>query len=152
MPFIRGRYHINPVAGAALEAAREADEALARREANEHGDGESPASASGRTPERGAEGPIHRVEIEATEVVPPHSGRAQQGFIARIHRGTEASRPAAQPYADYDFFDSGATSSAPAKSGAPGRRPAQPPETHVFAHHQDLTDFLHGEFEKDSGR
>lgn len=152
MPFIRGRYYINPIAGAALEAAREADEAHAVPGAKGQADPQSPAGASGLASGRGAQEPIHRVEIETTEVVPAHSGRAQQGFIARVHRGPAGSRSATQPDADSDLFDSPAPSGAQSKTGARSGHAAQPPETHVFAHHQDLTDFLRGEFEKDSER
>ena len=37
MPFIRGRFHINPIAGQALEAARAAEEALAELEQDADG-------------------------------------------------------------------------------------------------------------------
>ena len=79
MPFIRGRYHINAIAGEALEAARETEAALLALEHeaaqvggyrdDEEGDDseEDSAADSGK-------GPIHRVEIEATELVPAHSG------------------------------------------------------------------------------
>src|SRR5580704_924224 len=96
MPFIRGRYYINPIAGAAIERAREAD-------ADAGGDG------------GGGGAPVRRVEIEATEIVPAASGRAQRGFVARVHRGGAAS-----------------------KGGAGA-------ETHVFADHRDLLGFLGGE-------
>ena len=96
-------------------------------------------------------GPIHRVEIEAAELVPSHSGRAQRGFVAHVHR--EAAAP-----------DQGAGGS----SGAPGESPrarfaslrspqagqlptagnASRPETHVFADHRDLVNFLRDEFAK----
>ena len=112
MPYIRGRYYMNPVVGDALEAAREAEAALqalehaakvARGDTGEGddasaadtsggsaGDGSS-ASGSGANSSsdayaKSAPGPIHRVEIEASEIVPAHSGRAQRGFVARIHR------------------------------------------------------------------
>lgn len=95
MPFIRGRYHLNAIAGETLEAAREAEAVLlaleheaaqARGQSDNEGDdgeGES-ASDSGK-------GPIHRVEIEAAELVPSHTGRAPRGFVAHVHR--EAMQP-----------------------------------------------------------
>ena len=103
MPYIRSRYYMNPVVGDALEAAREAEAALqalehaakvARGETGEEDDssaGSSSASGSGANSSsdayaKSASGPIHRVEIGATELVPAHSGRAQRGFVARIHR------------------------------------------------------------------
>jgi hypothetical protein len=104
MPFIRGRYYINPIAGAAIERAREAD-------SDAGGDGGAGGAPDGRS--GGA--PVRRVEIEATEIVPAASGRAQRGFVARVHRGGAAS-----------------------KGGAGA-------ETHVFADHRDLLGFLGGE-------
>lgn len=156
MPFVRGRYHINPIAGAALEAAREADEALSTAEQSGHGarlaSTRSDAN-SGRANENPAQGPIHRVEIEAAEVVPSHSGRAQRGFVARVHRASVASGASAKSSNDHDFIDS-LISGAQAGGGVArgSRAPASVPETHVFTDHQDLTNFLRGEFEKDSGR
>ena len=93
MPFIRGRYHINAIAGEALEAAREAGAAVlalehdaAQAGGKEYEDDDEAESAHG-----GDKGPIHRVEIEAAELVPSHSGRAQRGFVAHVHR--EAVEP-----------------------------------------------------------
>ena len=121
MPYIRGRYYMNPVVGDALEAAREAEAALqalehpakvARGDTGEGDDagassssggtGGSNAASSGANSNadayaKSAPGPIHRVEIEAAELVPSHSGRAQRGFVARIHRhanGNAANAPA----------------------------------------------------------
>lgn len=128
MPFIRGRYHINPVAGHALEAAREAEAALqaahddARKRAVDQGDG---FAYDGDEPQPAPEkGPIHRVEIEAAELVPSHSGRAHSGFVARVHRH-------------------------PSGSPAAGSAVAARPETHVFSDHRDLVSFLRDEFAKD---
>lgn len=155
MPFIRGRYHINPIAGAALEAAREAEEALAAREGSDGGAGpHSKASADGQGAEQAAQGRIHRVEIEAAEVVPSHSGRGQGGFVARIHRASDVAGPSGAPAGDYGFAASPA-SAAVRSSGvrAHGSGDAgEPTETHVFTNHQDLADFLRDEFEKDGDR
>lgn len=138
MPFINGRYHINPIMGQALEAAREAEAALTalrQRASRDSGDSSSEASQNdscdpddptsadnlaGRGP-----GPIHHVEIEASEIVPSHSGRATRGFVARVHRLPEV--PAA---------------------GARSASSAPPPETHVFADHRDLVNFLRDELAK----
>ncbi|HTW24028.1 MAG TPA: hypothetical protein VMD78_10540 [Candidatus Baltobacteraceae bacterium] len=135
MPFIGGRYHINPAMGAALEAAREAEAALQALElraqeqrayadnSDSDRDGDVDQAAADSKP---GTGPVHRVEIEAAEVVPSHSGRAARGFVARVHRcganggGTEAIR--------------GASTS--------------PPETHVFSDHRDLVSFLGDELGK----
>lgn len=148
MPFIKGRYHINPIVGAALEAAREAEEAAASTQQSAHDDdSEKPASSPADK-----RGPIHRVEIEAAEVVPAHSGTAQRGFVARIHRGGH------QLGSSSDAESSGAagSSSVQAAGGhasAPGRgREPQTPETHVFADHRDLADFLRSEFERNCQR
>ncbi len=132
MPFIRGRYHINPVMGEALEAAREAEAALHALEA-EHGshgaphdqaDGFASPHTSGHAVDGAAHGPVHRVEIEAAEMVPSHSGRAARGFVARVHR---------QPAQDAHGEGAGA---------------ASPAETHVFSDHRDLVNFLHDELGK----
>jgi hypothetical protein len=129
MPFIRGRYHINPVLGEALEAAREAESALVALEQEEQ---------SGKDTLRG-KAPIHRVEIEAAELVPSHSGRGGRGYVARVHR------QAASPQdGDDDFAGAGGKT---AKSGQQGASPCAAdgshPETHVFANHGDLVNFLH---------
>jgi hypothetical protein len=139
MPFIRGRYHINPIAGQALEAAREAEEALATLQQEQSN---SDANDSTKDSNVGGEkGPIHRVEIEAAEVVPSHSGRAHRGFVARVHRTT---------YANPQDASSGATSGfgSPSQASVPV---SQQPETHVFSNHGDLVDFLQNQFSKDCG-
>src|SRR5580698_11183043 len=136
MPFIRGRYHINAIAGEALEAAREAEAALLALEhdaaqvggeENEHDDEIGSASGADK-------GPIHRVEIEAAELVPSHSGRAQRGFVAHVHRGAGSSSGA-----------SGADSPLPGQ--LPSRGYAAKPETHAFVGHGDLLDFLKNELQ-----
>jgi hypothetical protein len=132
MPFIRGRYYINPIAGQALEAAREAEEALSalqRDQSNADGDDSTTDSRLGNN-----NGPIHRVEIEAAEVVPSHSGRGQRGFVARVHRA---------PYAS-----SGATSGLGSLSQT-NVPVSEKPETHAFSNQGDLVNFLQNEFAKD---
>ncbi|MGH9714074.1 MAG: hypothetical protein ACRD5M_12325 [Candidatus Acidiferrales bacterium] len=128
MPFIRGRYHMNAIAGQALEAAREADLArLASAGQQSQGDGEEEGDAVGNKA-----APIHRVEIEAAETVPAHSGRAERGFVARVHREDAGNRLA------------------PLRAGEIPRHSYAPrAETHVFSSHQDLLDFLQHEFAKD---
>ena len=126
MPFINGRYHVNPTMGAALEAAREAEAALlalhdqAQRDSDDASDSTDAAAPDASA----AKAPIHRVEIEASELVPSSSGRATSGFIARIHR--------TQPQSSVNG------SSAPATK----------PETQVFSNHGDLLNFLHDELSK----
>ena len=156
MPYIRGRYYMNPVVGDALEAAREAEAALQALEhaakvargdtgdEDDSGDGSSgsgSASSSAGGNANAAPGPIHRVEIEATERAPSHSGRAQRGFVARVHR-----RPGNDAYAP-----TGASSLVPNVTTQQGA--TQPsPETHVFANHNDLTNFLGDQFANDCSK
>jgi hypothetical protein len=143
MPFIGGRYYANPVAGRAIEAAREAEAALAAlKHKSGRGANADASDDAGDLNEPGVRGsdaeaiktPVHRVEIEAAELVPPHSGRAQRGFVARVHREAIPST-------------SGGESSwqAPAAGQLPARGYAPKPETHVFAGHGDLIDFLKSE-------
>ncbi len=166
MPFIRGRYHINAIAGEALEAAREAEAALLALEHDaKETDGDAQTDDEGGVAESG-KGPIHRVEIEAAELVPAHSGRAQRGFVAHVHR--EGAAPSMNQSAGRS--DDGGGVSGPisgrataSRQGAangfgslrspqPGQLPgggyAARPETHVFADHRDLVNFLRDEFAK----
>jgi hypothetical protein len=161
MPFIRGRYHINPIAGQALEAARAAEEALAELEQDAHGvlagsadsqsgaGGEDDDGEFGGASQGGGAGPIHRVEIEAAEMVPAHSGRVQRGFVAHVHRevGDVPSGSNALQRAQH---------AAPLQVRKPGQYPssayAPRPETHVFADHRDLVSFLRDQFAKDCKR
>jgi len=165
MPFIRGRYQINAIAGEALEAARAAEAALLALEhdtaqfgvqhdvededGSEDGDAD-PADAA-------TKGPIHRVEIEAAELVPSHSGRAQRGFVAHVHREPvqpdQGKRSFSQNAARGN--SAGAEDASPAgiaslRSPRAGQLPtvgnASHPETHVFADHRDLVSFLRDEF------
>src|ERR1700675_1654975 len=148
MPFIRGRYHMNPIVRQALEAAREAEAArLAGNDQGSQGDSEGADDGYGQTEEAQTErGPIHRVEIEAAEMVPAHAGRAQRGFVAHVHReagdvptGSDALQRAQH--------------AAPLQVRKPGQYPssayAPRPETHVFADHRDLVSFLRDQFAKD---
>lgn len=155
MPFIRGRYHINPILGEALEAAREAEAALAAARAGHEKDQVGADDGSPETADAGnTRGPIHRVEIEAAEVVPAHSGHAQRGFVARIHRGRHEgpfeARMGANSFAQRPLSVS--EDDADGERAERGGTPKSRPETHVFSDHRDLTDFLRGEFEKDCGK
>jgi hypothetical protein len=166
MPFIRGRYHINAIAGEALEAAREAEAALLALEHDaEQAGGQADAKDEGGAPAAG-QGPIHRVEIEAAELVLANSGRAQRGFVAHVHRqGAAPSRSRSSGGSGYIGDASGADSGygLASQPGAPNgfgsvrsRRPGQlpsggyaaRPETHVFADHRDLVNYLRDEFAK----
>jgi hypothetical protein len=136
MPFIRGRYHMNPIAGRAIEAAREAEAARlasSGQESQDEGPGYGNSDASPNDAGTGADpGPIHRVEIEAAEMVPTHSGRAERGFVARVHRQALG-------------YDASAARRGEFSPNAHASRP----DTHVFSDHRDLVDFLHREFAKD---
>jgi hypothetical protein len=168
MPFIRGRYHINAIAGEALEAAREAEAALRSLEQDaEQASGDADADDNDVDSGAAAEkGPIHRVEIEAAELVPAHSGRAQRGFVAHVHReGAAPPRIQSSGGPGYVGGASGAgggrgnalqpgsaNGSGLVRSPRPGQLPsggyAAPPETHVFADHRDLVKYLRDEFAK----
>jgi hypothetical protein len=165
MPFIRGRYHINAIAGEALEAAREAEAALL---ALEHDpaqiDGQDDGGYDGeQQPGVGPDnGPIHRVEIDAAELVPAHSGRAQRGFVAHVHREAvqpyQGERGYVQSTASGNSIGSGeaprarfASLRSPQAGQVPTAGNASRPETHVFADHHDLVNFLRDEFAKSSG-
>lgn len=148
MPFIRGRYHINPIMGEALEAAREAEAALLaleqraqndRQQADQDADDASDDSSDSGDLPSGSR-PIHRVEIEAAELVPSHSGRAARGFVARVHRQALPSSDSANPDSDGGFPLRPSTD-APASC-----------DTHVFASHNDLIDFLRNQLAHDSNR
>ncbi len=141
MPFINGRYHVNPAMGQALEAAREAEAALlalqrqARKNsadatttapADNTADPDDPSSEHATDAETVA-GPIHHVEIEATELIPSHSGRATRGFVARVHRTPPAAATDSSSLAQLS-----------------------PPETHIFSDHGDLVNFLRDALANDS--
>jgi hypothetical protein len=142
MPFINGRYYVNPIMGEALELAREAEGELAgltkRLRATSDAPQDERSNAIGDVstflPQSAAsDAPIHRVEIEAVELVPPYSGSAARGYVARVRR---------QPASD--------TAKTPASAG--DRRANKTPgsaETHVFTDHRDLVSFLRDEFTKD---
>ena len=159
MPFIRGQYHINPVLGEAMEAARETEAALAALEnaAAQEDDGGSDAPRGDEAgPKKAAKGPVHRVEIEAAELVPSHTGRAARGYVARVHRqstGDVDETQGAAAGSDASYRGGGQEAiSGRGKVGAGGRAPAVPPaETHVFADHRDLVGFLRDELGKDCG-
>ena len=141
MPFINGRYYVNPVMGQALEAARDAEAALAALENRARQNSDAPdGSAEDKFqgaggPQLGAaDAPIHRVEIEAAELVPAHSGRASGGYVARVHRHQPGN------------FEAEAGRSV-AHTGGTGVGKS---ETHVFADHRDLLNFLRDELAKNA--
>jgi len=163
MPFINGRYYVNPIAGEALEAAREAEAALLALEDAARGnsgkgsavqrsdDDGFPADGSGESA-AGAQGPVHRIEIEAGELVPSHTGRAGRGFVARVHRSVVVAPNGAGGNAASALFSS--RGSAPSRVGAAPANAAGSstiavrPETHVFSNHADLLNFLQDELSR----
>jgi hypothetical protein len=125
MPFVNGRYHVNPAMGEALEAAREAEAALLalqQRAAGNSQNAESDAEDNS-APLSEVDAPIHHIEIDAAEVVPNATGRATRGFVARIHRAC-ATPPSAS------------------SSGSSYAPPSPAPESHVFTDDRDLLSFL----------
>lgn len=154
MPFIQGRYHINPVLGEALEAARQAEAALLDLEQeaqNGEDDDDANANANANAREGQAKGPIHRVEIEAAEVAPAHSGQATHGYVAQVHRQPPAGENSAQ-FSGLDGPRNAAANGANtlARKAARTRGAAvSRPETHVFSDHRDLLGFLRDELAKD---
>ncbi len=140
MPFIRGRYHINPIMGEALEAAREAEAALLALEHEVEQDDSHPSTGGAKEANKEG-GRIHRVVIDAAKVVPSNSGRAVRGFVACIQRHMGSN--AAAPDDESDWRDAGDGAYA-----QPGSVSAAP-ETHVFSDHRDLLSFLRDELERD---
>lgn len=159
MPFISGRYYANALAGHAIEAAREAEAALhalkkkngvripssapggadsgpPRGEADDEAGFHNETDADSGDMKHLGPTPIHRVEIEAAELVPSHTGRAQRGFVARVHR---------EPVPAANTASGSATSHTLPAGQLPSRGYAPKPETHVFAGHSDLLDFLKNE-------
>jgi hypothetical protein len=156
MPFIRGRYHINPVAGAALEAARDAEAALLAlqrdAQAADADSADDPDDSRGNRLSPPVKGPIHRVEIEAAEAVPAYSGRATRGFVARVHRTILPGDPDASDPLNDDIGNAASPSSSHPGTDNFARVASSHPETHVFADHRDLVNFLRTEFAKDCTR
>jgi hypothetical protein len=152
MPFIKGRFHINPIAGQALEAAREAEAAqLALEHAAQHDrqrDGGGESDGANNDAAAPPEGPIHRVEIEASEMVPTHSGRAVRGFVARVHRQPAATSQAIESAGQGMNDEADPWRGSGNASGSQRTRGATH-ETHVFADHRDLVSFLRDELAKD---
>ena len=149
MPFIRGRFHINPVMGEALEAAREAEAALLALESaarQNGGDADGDSTNSTGSANDNAKGPVHRVEIEAAEMVPSHSGRAERGYAMRVHR---LPAPASD---DDSSADSACVNGSVSRFGARNAAPSAPSQsdTHIFSNHNDMLDFLRDELTSDS--
>lgn len=67
MPFINGRYHINPAMGQALEEARAAADALLASDDASHSARHDDFAAD-PTDSADNKGPIHHIEIEAAEL------------------------------------------------------------------------------------
>jgi len=154
MPFIGGRYYANALAGHAIEAAREAEAGLLelKRKDALNGNAADGPDQNGADPDDNEQAepagslntggaPLHRVEIEAAELVPSHTGRAQRGFVARVHRDPGSTNGALN-------VSTGSRSALPGQ--VPSRGYAPKPETHVFAGHSDLLDFLKNEL-RDKG-
>jgi hypothetical protein len=156
MRFIKGRYHVNPIMGDALEAAREAEAAFLAL--HHHDTPEDDSATDPDFEEAGAAGPIHQIHIEAAEVVPTggrdasgrrqsepaKSGHASRGFVVRLHRTPTSPMRTISPRSG----EMGNTEEPVASSPAGASRPS---ETHVFSDHRDLISFLRDELAKHSG-
>lgn len=116
MPFLAGKFYANPAYGKGVENAR-----AAATDAAAADDGSGYEDLVGGARHEGGKGAVHRIVIEATEVVPAHTGRAQSGFVAHVHRAAGGPRT----------------------SGLPSKGEARP-ETHVFTDHRDVADFVSG--------
>ena len=89
MPIINGKFYMNPAAGSALERARAADAT------NSAGSSTAAPSSAASRDSQGRfvpPGPIHRVEIDATD----------GGFVANVHRKPQGlpqsvGQPGGQP-------------------------------------------------------
>jgi hypothetical protein len=157
MPFIRGRYHINGIAGEALEAAREAEAALlALDQDSEQGGGDDNDGGEAGAANNADRGPIHRIEIDAAALVPSHSGRAQRGFVARVHRESAVDAGSRAGSSSDSGAQRTTNGGSAFHSASPGHTSAGAyaarPETHVFGDHRDLRSFLKDEFAKDCKR
>ena len=165
MPFIRGRYHINPIMGEALEAARDAEAALlalkqnARRnggaasgyDSNDQSGDDSGDETGDNARAIAAKGPVHRVEIEAAEMVPSHSGRAQRGYAMRLHRLPPQDSEAGSDFddgSDSNANSYGSASRMPSRNATPAG--ASQSDTHIFANPDDMLDFLRAQLADDS--
>ena len=164
MPFINGRYHMNPALGQALEDARSAaEELLASDDASRSSSDDDFADRAASSDEKG---PIHRIEIESAEVVPGHTGRATHGFVARVHRKVSVGAQQVVPPGRRQNRAPEAPVRGARESVEPGGSvvsgneswlgaadtPQLRPETHVFADHRDLLDFLRSELADDCSR
>ena len=116
MPFIRGKYYANPIVGEALESARDAEAT-----ANGNRDSSTTADSYDESRDPGSRGPVRRIDIEVTELVPAHTGRVSKGYVARLYR------------ADSMIRDSGNALTAAA------------PEKRVFHDQNEFMDFLNRE-------
>lgn len=142
MPFIRGRYHINPMAGEALEAAREVEAALL---ASHQPDQEKEDAESELPSAKPHTGPIHRIEIETAEVVPAHSGRGQSGFVARVHRSGYVEPAAGSDDSAADPFEDSSIINPSSRARSERAGISSKAETRVFSNYQELVDFLRDE-------
>jgi hypothetical protein len=103
MPFIRGKYYANPIAGEALEAERDKEaESLSNRDESTGDDDAQSKNID----------PVRRIDIEITELVPAYSGMATKGFVARLHRIDSTMRETSntltsQPPEKRVFYDQG---------------------------------------------
>jgi hypothetical protein len=140
-PLVRGCYYMNSLAREAIEGARAAEDRLrgagwSNDEDEKNGDSSSETDVDSR-------GPVHRVEIEATEVVPSATGQATRGYVARVPRGASSS--------DVGSGSARLGTASPPRNARPTSLKATAdagPETHVFSDHRDLVSLLGDELGK----
>ncbi len=142
MPMVNGRFYMNPALGAGMEEARSQTGGGDLREGSgEIEFGNAPGVGTGAGPQ-GANGPVHRVEIEA----------ANGGFMARLLRhpaGVQTADGFAPRGGAMALRADGNGDDVPATRGGGAAvvtrqagNGAPRGELHVFTHHQDLIDFL----------
>ena len=166
MPFIRGRYHINAIAGEALEAAREAEAALRALEqaAQDHesagdagnADDDGVGAQSGRSHGAGSDAAGDEFGAQdAADNAAAQNGGAR-GPIRRVeieaaelvpaHRGRAERGIVARVHRD----NGAAAGNSAVNAGGSGRRAGAGPETNVFSSHGDMVNFLRDEFARDA--
>jgi hypothetical protein len=135
MPFVRGRFYMNPAMGEALEEARaRAEEGNAAHGSEEESTGHDSSKGQerdghgrfrpGRHGEAPEPGPVHRMEIE----------HAEGGFVTRVHRAPQEGAHDAREAGD--------------ESGANRAMHCGNHSTHVFTNAHELAEFVREELSR----
>ena len=131
MPFIGGRYYANALAGHAIEAARATEaaaQALKTKAAQKRNGSAGDAGYTDSSTNSGED------EYESA------SGDSADANDAPIHR------------VEIDAAGGSVTARSPSPGQMPSRGYAPKPETHVFASHGDLLDFLKTELGRECAK